>query len=175
VTESLKLLGMEFYALGKELAESGISVRLELHGCSMYPFIKDGDVAQITPISMPEAKVGDVIFFRSGDRLLAHRVIRRIREGEGLRLVTRGDNSCQEDSPVSTEADLVGRVEVVYRDERDIGLDRGFSRFLGHLVARSGFAHFCIRGLNRLGWLLVRFRRGLVRTKGEHFDEPEVW
>ena len=173
MTESLKCLGTEFYALGKELAESGISVRLELQGYSMYPFIRDGDVAQIAPVSMAQTAVGDIVFFRSGDRLLAHRVIRRMRKEEGLQLVTRGDNSCQEDRPIHLEADLVGRVETIYRDGCTIELDRRLSGFLGRLIARSRIAHFCVRLLNRLGRRWAQFARSLVPAKGKHSDEFE--
>jgi signal peptidase I len=171
MTDSLKCLGTEFYGLGKELAESGISMRLELNGYSMYPFIRDGDVAQIAPISMAQTKVGDIVFFRSGDRLLAHRVVRRIQTDEGLRLMTKGDSLSQEDRFIDTEADLVGRVETVLRNGRTFRLDRRLSGLLGRLIARSRFAHFCLRSIIRLSWRWVRFLRGSTPGNEEHLDE----
>jgi hypothetical protein len=146
--EPLECRGAELYELGKELADTGASLHIEVRGWSMYPIIRDGDKVEVAPAMIDEIDVGDVVFFRSGDRLLAHRVVGFVSDGGCTSLRARGDRFRQEDPPFG-QADLVGRVATVFRDRRGsqrvIRLDRGLSRYLGSLVARSRVVHRCFR------------------------------
>lgn len=152
IPESLECQSAELYDLGKELADSDVSLRLEVHGWSMYPMLRRGDVIEVVPVARDAIYVGDVVFFRSGDRLLAHRVVGFVPDGQGVRIRARGDSFLQEDPPVP-EQDLIGKVETVYRPWRDrqrvIRLDRGLSGSLGVLIARSSAVHRCVRGATR--------------------------
>jgi signal peptidase I len=153
MSELLKCRGSELYWLGKALADSGASFRVEVRGLSMYPFLRDGDVVEVAPVQIGEVELGDVVFFRSGDRLLAHRVVEIAVDDRGTHLRARGDSFRQEDPPIN-EADLVGLVTVVHRlgrnGEHTIRLDRGSSKWLGVLMARSRIVHRCMRGLARV-------------------------
>jgi signal peptidase I len=148
--ELLECRGAELYGLGKALVGSGASFRVEVRGLSMYPFLKEGDVVEVAPIQMGEVERGDVVFFLSGDRLLAHRVIEVAVGDPGTHLMTRGDVFRQADPPVNEEC-LIGLVTIVYRARRGgvhaIRLDRGLVRWLGLVMARSRAVHRCVRGL----------------------------
>ena len=172
--KSLECSGSEFYPFGRALTDAGVSLRLQLHGWSMYPFIKDGDWAEIVPVPVDEIHVGDVILSRTGRQLFAHRVIRRIPGEQNIHLITRGDNHLREERPVDPAADLLGRIQVVYRGHRMIRIDRGLSGCLGRLAARSRIAHTCIWGMARTWkrgtWLL----RQSVLPGTRHQDKPQA-
>lgn len=171
MAEELNCSGSEFYGLSRELLDSGLSFHCQVRGRSMVPFLRDGDVLQVAPGEIKHLRVGDIIFYRSGDRLLAHRVIGFVATPAGRCARARGDAFVQEDPPIAEE-DLIGRVEAVSRPRRDgwreIPLDRGWRRSGGILVARSKVAHRCVRWLSR-GWLrLAGARRRLPRASEDH-------
>lgn len=136
MNELLECSGSEFYELGRELIESGHSLHLRVRGGSMFPWIRDGDLVQVSPVTMDEVEEGDILFFRRGRMLLAHRVVERRVDGQKVQLITRGDSHSQDDGPIGRPEDLIGRVERVYRGRRIIALDRGLPRRIGHLIAR---------------------------------------
>ena len=154
--EEFECQSTDLYELANELADAGASFRFTARGWSMYPLVREGDVLQVVPVSFSELGIGDVVFYRSGDRLLAHRVIGFVFEADQVRIRARGDGFLQEDPPVS-EPDVVGRVEAIHRPwrgrERIIPLDRGIRHRLGILVARSTLAH---RGARWAGRALYR-------------------
>jgi hypothetical protein len=143
----------------------------------MYPFLKDGDEVEVAPAQIDEVKVGDVVFFRSGARLLAHRVVQIVEDDQETHLRTRGDSFRQEDPPVG-ETDLVGLVTVAYRRkrmrERTIQLGQGPARWLGVLVARSRIAHCCVRSLVRISMRAENVVRGVLMSGAERQVEAEA-
>ena len=139
MAEELQCCGADFYELGKDLVDAGLSLRFAVSGRSMFPFLRDGDIIQVAPSGIDGLGLGDIIFYRSGDRLLAHRVVGFVTTVEGTCARARGDAFRHEDPPVA-EAELIGRVEYVSRQFRDsrrqIPLNRGYMRFTGVAVAQ---------------------------------------
>ena len=171
---SFECSGSEFYPFGKSLADAGVSLRLKVRGWSMYPFIRDGDWAEIVPVSAEEIHVGDVVFSRTGQQLFAHRVIRRVPGEQRVLLITRGDNHLREERPVDPSADLIGRVQTVYRGCRTIRLDRGLASYLGKLVARNRIAHFCVWSLGRIWRRAAGLLHQGVLSGTRHQGKPQV-
>jgi hypothetical protein len=181
--ESLECDGLELHEFGKELANSGAFLRLEVRGWSMYPFLKDKDVVDISFVHMNEIVIGDVVVFRSGDRLLAHRVVGVISDELGICLRVRGDSFCQEDPPVA-ETDFFGRVEAIHRYRRTghrvIRLDQSSARVWSRWVAQSQFVHRCVRwgarGMRRVGNCARRLSatEGMTWNRAESEMEREV-
>lgn len=171
--EELLCSGSEFYKLGRDLTGSGFTFRCQVRGRSMFPFLRDGDVIQVTPSGIEDLQLGDIIFYRSGDRMLAHRVVGLITTCEGKSARARGDAFLQEDPPV-TEEDLVGRVELVSRrhgdDWDEIRPTEGWAGLLGSLVARSRAVHRSVRWVSRLGLRLASGRRKLRGAHKHHAD-----
>jgi hypothetical protein len=62
---------------------------------------------------------GEIVLFARQGRLVAHRVLRKIYQQEGLFLLTRGDRLRKPDPPVSPE-ELLGRVTAIVRGDRRI-------------------------------------------------------
>lgn len=171
--EELQCSGADFYELGKDLVGSGHTLRFAVGGRSMFPFLRDGDIIQVAPSSITGLRLGDIIFYRSGERLLAHRVVGFVTTSEGRCARARGDAFLQEDAPVA-EAELIGRVESLSRQFRDgwhqISLNRGWMRVAGAAVARSRAAHRCLRWLSR-AWL--RWSSLPLRWQRASSDRPE--
>ncbi len=140
----------------------------------MYPLIRDGDWIEVIPVSIGEIRIGDVIFFRSGSHLFAHRVTRRLDGDGGIHLSTRGDRHLLGERPVDLGTDLIGRVQTVYRGRRVIRLDRGLSGFLGQLIVRSRTAHLCVWGLGRIWSRCTRLVQELVPFRTGFRDEPRA-
>jgi signal peptidase I len=162
----------EFYSLGKDLVVTGISVRVRVRGQSMYPFIRDGDVVEVVPVSAEAVAVGDVVFFRAGYRLFAHRVFRCMTDGQSVHLLTRGDNHKLADSPIRDSRDLVGKVGIVYRGCRIVKLDQGMAALLGRAMARSSVIRWCVRQGGRLWKRGERLAHGL--SPSHHQEETDV-
>ena len=57
----------------------GLTVRFRAQGGSMYPTIRDGEVITVAPVPTATFNGGDVLLCRCGSRVLAHRVIARLR------------------------------------------------------------------------------------------------
>jgi signal peptidase I len=163
--EVLECRSSELYDLGSDLVDAGVSFRFKARGGSMYPFIREGDALEVTPVSFHELGIGDVVFYRSGSRLLAHRVVGFVSEADQVYIRARGDCFLQEDPPVG-EHDVVGRVERIYRPrrgrERMLRLDRGVRRGLGVLVARSTVVHHSVRWVARTFYRVDKAVKGLA-------------
>jgi signal peptidase I len=160
--ESLDCSGSDFFLLGKDVTQTGASLRFEVCGWSMYPLVKDRDVVEVVPAQPSEVSVGDIVLYRSGTRLLAHRVVGRETESEAVYLRARGDSFLNED-PIIAEADLIGRVRTVFRQtrgrQRVIPQDTWLARCAGFLMARSAAVHWLVRSGSRQ----LRRIRGLRR------------
>jgi hypothetical protein len=140
----------------------------------MYPLIRDGDMVLVTPVVMEQVNVGDVICFRVGKQVRAHRVVRYISEGQCSLPVTRGDNLLPEDGPIREAADLFGVVRIVHRGNRRIRLDRGLPGYLGRLIAQSRTAHLFAYGAIRLWWHTRRWVGGLLPSDRTHRAKTKV-
>jgi len=104
-------------ALSRQAREAGGGVRFEcrLHGDSMEPGIRPGDVLLVETASAEDLSVGEVIVY-DGDhgRPVAHRLVRLADEGEKRRLIARSDVPGARDEVVRPD-DLIGRVVKVRR------------------------------------------------------------
>ena len=114
----------------------GESVRFQVRGFSMSPFIKDNDIVTLTPLRNQTPGLGDVVAFvlPETNRLLVHRMIEK-RNGTYR---FQGDNSLQPDGMIAG-THLLGRVKRVERDGRKIYLGLGPERILIALLNRNGF------------------------------------
>lgn len=152
MAELLECQGAELYELGRQLVAAEASLSFRARGWSMYPMIREGDVLEVTPVPWCKVGVGDVLFYRSGERMLVHRVIGRCSAEPGDRIRARGDAFLQEDPPIC-EQDMIGRVDAIYRpgrrEPRLIRQDRGIARWLGVLLARSKLVHRSVRWVAR--------------------------
>jgi hypothetical protein len=108
-------LGIEHDLAAWRLAhEHGLPFAFRGDGASMWPTLRAGDEALFVPFD-GEPQRGEVLLYRAGDRLLAHRLVGTT--GAHLRL--RGDAMPDEDPPVSRSA-VLGRLTAIRRQGREI-------------------------------------------------------
>jgi hypothetical protein len=135
-----------FLDLSIDLLSKGYSIRFRPAGHSMHPTIRDGEAVVVEPVEPLVVRRGDILLYRAGARIIAHRVV-RIESGEGAVYVwtLRGDAVKGCDAPVSAEQ-ILGRVVAVERGGRlripgsaPSALRRGAGR-LKALVSRKSTA-----------------------------------
>src|SRR3974377_743550 len=102
----LPLGGRDLVGLIDAVLKRGSSVALKATGCSMYPFIRDGDVLHLSPTAADSICLGDVVAFRKsvGEGMMVHRVAGKV----GSRYLLRGDG-CAEPDGLIPETDILGR------------------------------------------------------------------
>jgi signal peptidase I len=121
---------------------------VKVSGKSMVPWIRPGDVLLVRCTGADRASSGQVVLFARGGRLIAHRVIKKVRVAGQVFLETKGDATWDADAPIS-EMELLGRVTQIFRDGRSITLETPHQAVLGRLLA-------CISPARRLWHPLAR-------------------
>ena len=124
-----------------DLLRGGTTVRMEVTGHSMSPFIRSGDVVTIEPLLGRRPALGEVVALAPGGRLLVHRLVGWDRG----RALFRGDVAAGAD-PVASSDDLLGRVTCVERGGRRVRLGLGVERLPIAWLSRVGL----LRALARL-------------------------
>lgn len=115
---SLDPTDARFVDVVSDLLRRGHSVRFRAKGGSMHPTIREGEAITVAPARPDAIKRGDVILYRCGRGVTAHRVTRVVRGADGaLRFIPRGDSSATDDKAVDKFA-VLGRVVAVERDGR---------------------------------------------------------
>jgi signal peptidase I len=91
-------------AIAKLWKRTGRTLTTRFTGTSMRPAIDDG--AEVTLICIDDVKVGDVVAYVYGDRVIVHRLVAQW----GDRFVARGDANFLPD-PVTVERDdIIGKI-----------------------------------------------------------------
>jgi signal peptidase I len=117
----------DFSDLSDDIINQGGCLRFEARGYSMSPFIKGGSILTVDP--KKKIFIGDVILCKYGDGLIAHRVVRKIKNG----FITKGDNVGCPDKPVGM-SELLGKV-VRVEGKRDVDMNSLSSRFFNYAIA----------------------------------------
>jgi hypothetical protein len=113
----LSLSGASLTALMSSVLAKGKAFRFRAKGSSMSPFVKDGDVITISPLSAGELRTGEVVAFlhpKTG-HVAVHRIVRAAPDS----FLLRGDNSQDADGALTRER-ILGIVTEVVRDGRMI-------------------------------------------------------
>src|SRR4051812_41731385 len=111
------IAGRAFVAIVAGVVESGLSARFHASGDSMSPTILNGDVITVAPVVLHEVCTGDILVYRDGDRVLAHRLVDVTAAISESQFLLRGDANLRRDRPVAA-AQIVGRVTAIERDGR---------------------------------------------------------
>jgi len=120
--------------------ETGSTIHVKIDGQSMWPLIKSGAVLGISP-ECKKIKKGDIIIFRSCDRLIAHRVIRIYADI----IITKGDALIFFDPYVQLR-DIIGRAVFIESEGRRTEIDTGVWRLLNCILANYSCACGVILG-----------------------------
>jgi hypothetical protein len=81
----------DFSVLSREILDNGGTLRFKAGGGSMWPFIQDGAVLTVAPAEPAGLRAGDIVLYRSGDKVVAHRLLLKWNRKGASTLVMRGD------------------------------------------------------------------------------------
>ena len=138
--------------------------RITVRGTSMLPLIRDGDVLVVT-FSDEKLRRGDVVLFRQGNELLAHRAL-NLANRTNL-LLTKGDHLLQSD-PKRSREQILGKVIAVERGARKIDLQTLDMRWTSLLIAESMLVELAIYnlGLRLQQWIFGQRTVAISRLIG---------
>ena len=102
--------------------KDGRTTLFKMHGNSMYPILKEGDVGLVQACEPEKLKVGDIVVFKGRDSYIAHRLIRIQKNGAVTFFTARGDKNLFNDPPFTIEA-LAGQIKQVTRGKRIFAMD----------------------------------------------------
>ena len=126
--EMESLTSPHFWEVAEAVLRQGALLRFRASGSSMYPLVRDGDIATVTRSQANKPiRLGDIVLFRNPatGRPILHRII-RIKNGGFL---TAGDNACQTDEAIDIP-DVLGVLTRLERAGRRIRLGLGPDRLL---------------------------------------------
>ena len=66
---------------------------IEASGFSMWPFIREGEKLIIRKTLVEDLKVGEIILYQAEDKLICHRLVKKIKDNDKYLIYSRGDNS----------------------------------------------------------------------------------
>ena len=122
------------------LLKDGRTTLFRMHGNSMYPILKEGDVGMVQQCDPSKLCVGDIVVFKLKDTYIAHRLIRIQKNGALTYFTARGDKNLFNDPPFTAEA-LAGQIKQVTRgkkifstDERKIRMKTSMNNSLRSLL-----------------------------------------
>ncbi len=122
------------FLLSRKILGNKRNFRFCATGTSMFPMIRSGDVATVTPADPEDISSGDVVLYHAGERLYIHRVISVRREGPDTWLIARGDNLKYPDPPVHM-SQVLGKVISVERNGMTIDLASPARKLAGSIIA----------------------------------------
>ena len=81
------------------MLERGLNVRFQARGGSMSPAIRDGEIVEITPVTLSELRKNDIVLAKTDFGFRLHRVL-RLDLAQNV-FITRGDCAQQDDPPLN--------------------------------------------------------------------------
>lgn len=103
-----------FLEISEEVLKTGNNLRFRALGMSMHPFIRNGEILIVQPVSADELRTGDIAFYKTeADVLVAHRMLTRRANGD---ILTKGDFGRLPDRPVEKKH-ILGRVVAVEKSD----------------------------------------------------------
>lgn len=106
--------GEEFLGLCKELFSRGNSVRMQVDGVSMSPFLLPGDIVRVEPAGAEQLRVGEVALYERQGQPVVHQLVGRTKR-DGRRLLM-------------FQAVGMNAIETVLEGEAVLGRVMGFER-----------------------------------------------
>ena len=114
----------------------------------MTPFIQNGDVITIAPVTKEKPGLGKVVAFiqPASGHLVVHRVIGR----QGAGFLIQGDNALGQPDGLISSKDIIGCVTRLERNGSRVLLGLGAERYLVAILARNGWLKAVLRRLRAL-------------------------
>jgi len=118
-----------------ESLETRGRVPLCVHGSSMMPWVRPGDIAMIRTANAETLRCGHVVLFRRNSILFVHRIVNKKGPLDAAQIFVKGDAHPTSDG-LMEQGELLGRVVWLYRNGRRIDLEGRGQRALGLFISR---------------------------------------
>ena len=80
---------------------------------SMYPVFRRGDVLVYEKVEPSDLNIGDILVFKSDNKIVSHRIKELKWKDEEIYIITKGDNLDTPDVQITTSKDIIGRSRYV--------------------------------------------------------------
>jgi signal peptidase I len=151
-------LTLSAHALGELLqafSDRGLPLRFRVKGTSMAPFIKDGDVITVSPLTYASLRTGHIVAFSDPEtkKVRVHRVIKAMED----QFIAKGDNVPVMDG-IIPKKNYLGCVRRVERQGRRVSFGLGIERLLIVFISSRACYHSLIRS--------IRAFLGMIKKRG---------
>lgn len=116
----------------QEVCKKGGRLNFKIISGSMNPLIREGDVVSVTKAEPARIRIGDIVAFQDGERVVVHRIFGKYRVNHQLRFLQRGDIGGH--SGAISPQNLIGRVSGIKRGGREKSLDTPWYRVTGIIL-----------------------------------------
>lgn len=137
-------------------------VLFKMHGYSMYPVFKEGDLGQVEKCAAKDLKIGDIVVFKANHKLIAHRLMKIQTTDSGMVFVAQGDKNLHLDAPFTEEA-LIGKITSFQRKNRVKSPKSVSAKLISFFSLR--FRRLIIPVYNTNLWFKIQLIRLLVGFK----------
>jgi len=154
VEDSELLLSSQALAeLTRAVFDKGLSFRFCASGSSMHPFIRNGDIITLSPLSENSPHPGDVVAYVRPEtgRFTVHRMVSKV----GHAFLISGDNSCGDDG-IILRNNILGYVTKVERAGKRVSFGLGPERLLIAFLTRGKLLFPMLRCARFFKYLMAR-------------------
>ena len=143
----------------ESILDNDQNVSIKMKGYSMYPTLRPGDIGVIEHCATETLKTGDIIVFKAGGHLVAHRLIAIRKENNHFLFTAKGDKNSFSDPEFSDEM-LVGRIKEIQRKGTKISTNALSMKWNRFLSLRFPLISASFRNL----MTGIQFRIGSIKT-----------
>ena len=118
-----------------DILENGMMLKIQLGGKSMWPFLRKGDIALVKKNKITDLKIGDIIAFRTSEKLIAHRLLKINNNEENYTLLTKGDSLLSKDQPIS-QNDYIGKIVSYKRNKKTVNVETNNYEKINYIIAK---------------------------------------
>ena len=144
----------------KEAIEGGYDLAFITEGSSMFPILASENKITVTKCNFKELKPGDLILFKSptdNGSLVAHRLIRKIKNENDHTFISKGDAVFNPDKPICQDA-LIGKIVKIKKRGLSIPLEGAIGRVINGIALV-----FSMGRITYFGFLFLRKIRYLIK------------
>jgi signal peptidase I len=139
---------IDYAHLAKYVLKNSTNITLPVAGDSMSPVLRTGDIIYVEPVTTKSLSVGDILVYKTEGNMVAHRLVRILRNDSISMLLTKGDTFSHIDSPLR-ESDLIGRVYAVQKFGMKLHLKKGMFSIMNRLSSLLSPLSSFLYGLRR--------------------------
>ena len=99
-----------------KIIEAEGKIKAKFCGRSMQPTLKEGMQIQIERVSPDRVKPAEIILYKNNGTLVAHRVIKILKQGKKLIFAAKGDNHAYMNTDFVRGENLIGIVSAAFWD-----------------------------------------------------------